>query len=111
MTEGIEFDGVALHWNGACRQMAIAIDPFRPDPGGNPTAALAHRLEGIASAIRSGNLSSKEGIEKALCTCAGYLKGTQLPAVAINVGARTITDEDVPAHQVSEDEDPVDLGF
>jgi hypothetical protein len=110
------FEGIQLVWDGATRRAAIAVTPFRPDPGSNPRSALAYRLEETAAALRAGDLMGADAVEQLLWACAGYAQGTQVPPAVINVGARTIADDgapddDVPSHQVGEDEDPVEQGF
>ena len=104
--------GVAMQFETAGRVAATATSPYHHAAlCGGQANVLALRLEQLAGRIRRGELVGPQAVERVLWSCAGFLLSTQTPAEPIPVTARTITDEDVPAHQVSEDEDPDERGL
>jgi hypothetical protein len=103
--------GIGMTFETSGRVAATAVDPYRHVPSGSEASVLAYRLEQLAERMRKQELVGPEAVERVLWTCAGFLISTQKEPVAISVTARTIADEDVPAHQVSEDEDPDEQGL
>lgn len=103
--------GISMHFETAGRAAAIAVGRYRQAAGDGTLDVLATRLEELAAQLRRRELVGTEAVESVLWPCAGYLLHGQKPVEPIPVTARTITDEDVPAHQVSEDEDPDERGL
>jgi hypothetical protein len=103
--------GVAMSFETAGRVAAIAVAPYRDIPGGSESQVFAARLEHLARQVRGQELLGPDAVEALLVSCAGFRQSTCTEPVAILVTARTITEENVPAHQVSEDEDPDEQGL
>lgn len=103
--------GVAMQFETAGRIPSIAASYYRDAPSGSELNVLARRLELLAERMRRQELNGSDAVEHVLWACAGFALSTQAEPVAITVTARTITDEEVPAHQVSEDEDLDEQGL
>ena len=103
--------GVAMSFETAGRIAAIARDPYRDIPSGSEGQVFAARLEYLAKQVRGQELLGPDAVEALLMSCAGFLQSTCTEPVSILVTARTVTEEDVPAHQVSEDEDIDERGL
>jgi len=103
--------GISMQFETAGRVAAIAVGRYRQVAGDGALDVLATRLEELAAQLRRRDLVGTEIVESVLWPCAGYLLQSQKPVEPIPVTARTITDEGVPAHQVSEDEDPDEPGL
>ena len=103
--------GVGMAFETAGRAAALASGPYHAVPSGSEFTVLAGQLERIAARIRSRELLGPDAVEAVLWPCAGFLKSTSEEPVAILVTARTVEEESVPAHQVSEDEDLDERGL
>jgi hypothetical protein len=103
--------GVAMSFETAGRIAAIAVAPYRDIPGGSEGQVFAARLEHLARQVRGQELLGPDAVEALLVSCGGFLQATCTEPVPILVTARTVTEEDAPAHEVSEDEDINEQGL
>lgn len=103
--------GMAMQFETAGRAAAVAVARYRQGGGDGALDVLATRLEELAAQLRRRELVGPDAVESVLWSCAGYLLSTRTPQEPIPVTARAIADEDVPAHQVSEDEDLNEQGL
>lgn len=93
----VQCEGIRLDWTGTGRQAAVAVSRFRAEPGRDVRGALAFRLEEAAAALRRGDLTGEQTVERVLWDLAGYCQAGQTPPAAIPVTARAITDEEAEA--------------